>query len=402
MKRTFGVLFTLVLLVGFAAIGSPVSASTRANPTAHPSSRSASSASSPYGVTIINRPTGQAFNCTSAQDFQDVGATWARIQINWSDIEQSQGQYTWTLLDNAVSCARQYGVLIDFPIQNAPGWRLSQCPDPNTGQAQLPGPSDESGFAQALVNHIVSAHETDVVQAIEVGNEEWSFVKGTCQNSPSVYIPVLEQTSSVIKATIPGMLVGYYGYTNYSSAQNDVLPYWSAVFSDPSNPARYMDYANFHYYDGGGDPNQPGGSKDPYNAIWQAIHTAALNNRHGNKPIWTTETGWHINNNYGRNSQTCVTEQQQSDYEQEMLEDGRTSGGPNGQGGYNPPIVTHIFFYTMDESNDGMSLTQAQNPPTLCSGKPLNLCTGRQSPDLYYTASYCNLRTYTKNHPSWP
>lgn len=395
MKRVLGFLCTIALLLGFAMTGSYASAATHSNVSldtrGHATVSTTPSASSPYGITIINRPDNQAFNCTSAQDFQDLGATWARIQISWSDIEQSKGQYTWTLLDSAVSCARQRGVLIDFPIQNAPSWRLSQCPDPKTGLPQLPGPSDESGFAQQLVNHIISAQETDVIQAIEVGNEEWSYVSGTCQNNPSVYIPVLEKTYTVIKNAIPGMLVGYYGYTNYTSAQNDVLPYWNAVFSDPSNPAQYMDYANFHYYDGGGDPNQLGGSKDPYNDIWQAIHTAALNNHHGNKPIWTTETGWHINNNYGRNSQTCVTEQNQSDYELEMLADGQGSGG----------VVTHIFFYTMDESNDGMSLTQAQNPPTLCSGRPLNLCTGPQSPDVYYTAAYCNIRNYIQSNPGW-
>lgn len=401
MKRFLVVSLTFILLVGFAMSGNAVSAKQFVSSSPHMSAQPflAPSIASPYGITIINNLNTQNFNCTSAQDFQNVKATWARIQINWKDIERTQGQYTWTLLDNAVTCARQYGALIDFPIQGAPSWRLSTCPD-NSGQNQLPGPSDEVGFAQKLVNHITSASEGDVIKSIEVGNEEWSFVSGTCQNNPSVYIPVLEQTYTAIKAVIPGMLVGYYGYTNYTSAQNDVAPYWNAVFSDPSNPGKYMDYANFHYYDGGGDPNTTGGTKDPYNAIWQAIHTAAVNNSHGGKPIWTTETGWHINNNFNRNSATCVTEQNQSNYEQEMLEDGRTSGGTSG-GTLNPPVVTHIFFYTMDQGHDGMSITQDQKPPTLCFPPPLNNCTGPNS-SLYYTAAYCMVRTYAGKHPTWP
>jgi hypothetical protein len=262
---------------------------------------------------------------------------------------------------------------------------------------QLPGANEEVNFALQLVKHIRTAHEDDVIKSIEVGNEEWSYVKGTCQNMPSVYIPVLEQTYTAIKqggqgiAGLPGMLVGTYGYTNYATATRDVSVYWKAFFSDTSNPGNFMDYANFHFYHGATDPNQQETTplrQDPYNQIWQAIQAAAAQYGHARMPIWTTETGWQINLN--GDQPVCVSGQSQQTFEQEVLDDARTSSS----------TVNHLFLYSLDIGNAGMSLTQAQKPPTLCYPPSLNSCTGPNA-TLYYTAAYCMLRTYTSTYSTW-
>ncbi len=99
-----------------------------------------------------------------------------------------------------------------------------------------------------------------------------------------------------------------------------------------------MDYANFHYYHDGQDPNVPGPTKPSYNEVWQAIAAAATASGYGNKPIWCTEVGWTINTNCGRLPQNVVSEARQAQYEQEVLDDSRLSQG----------LVTAVMLYTMD------------------------------------------------------
>lgn len=96
---------------------------------------------------------------------------------------------------------------------------------------------------------------------------------------------------------------------------------------------------------------------------------------YGNKPIWFTETGWAT-----KDRTYTVTPAQQSQYENEELDLARTQTSD---------VVSKVFFYTMDENCDAMSITQNING-TPCSSDPPTL------------PAYGMLTSYIASHPTWP
>jgi exo-beta-1,3-glucanase (GH17 family) len=160
-----------------------------------------------------------------------------------------------------------------------------------------------------------------------------------------------------------------YGYTNYDTVQQ-ITDWFTGLISDPSNPSSFIDYYNFHFYHQGQDPNVPLTNKPAFMDVVNAIHNVALQYNHGQKPSWVTEYGWNTNCN---NQPGCitVTPDQQAQYEQEILEDGRTSGG----------LMDHAFVYTLcDPCQQQKSIYQA--------GQPLPAATMEAS--------------YSAQHPTWP
>lgn len=301
----------------------------------------------PYGATM---DPGYNFTNAAVADWRNLGMTWVRKQINWSSIETSPGVYDFSQVDNLVAKANANGILVDFPIQNPPSWHQ----DPQN--CNLPIAADEAAFGKVLVSRYGSR-----IAAYEVGNEEWSFAGKPCQNVASYYIPTLEQTYTAIKSINPTVLVGMFGYTNFGGF-TDIDKFFNALFSDPTNPGKYMDYINFHYYhqvdpDITNAHNQP-----PYLDVVNEIHKDASTYGHADKQIWVTEYGWALSQN--------ISQATQSQYLQKIYDESRADTGG---------IVTHAFFYTIDESTDGFSITQ--------NGQP--------------TLAYNMVKSYIAQYPQW-
>src|SRR6184192_354116 len=72
------------------------------------------------------------------------GVKWVRLQRDWSSIETSPGVYNFSGLDQDVARANAAGVNATVPLQDAPGFRLTQVCN---GVNLFPGPNEMSTFA---------------------------------------------------------------------------------------------------------------------------------------------------------------------------------------------------------------------------------------------------------------
>lgn len=339
MKKT-SILTLIFLLLGISLLrANPVLGKTLSS-TRVPSNTI--TGDSPYGATM-NPSKNYPFGPQAVQDWHNLNMAWVRKQINWSDIETCAANpgdpntYDFSQVDALVNEANLAHVLVDFPIQNPPKCHKDQ-------KCRLPIAADEAAFATMVVQRYGSQ-----IAAYEVGNEEWS--NGPCQNDAQLYIPVLEQTYTAIKSLNPNVLVGMFGYTNYGplNGNGGGLSYIHqffvgtlsapGLFADHSDPGSYMDYINLHDYIGG-DPNN---NILPFMDVVNEIHNDATLYGHGALPMWVTEYGWSL-------TQQGMTQAKQAQYMQEIYDDSRQSG-----------VVTHAFYYTIDQSPDGFSITQGPN-----------------------------------------
>jgi hypothetical protein len=216
---------------------------------------------SPYGFTTINA------NAQLVTAYRTLNVCWVRLQIHEFDIQTSTGTYDWSRVDTAVSFLNAVGIHIDFPIQCFSGSCFSNPVLPTVGQM--------SQYASALASRYDGKHGHGIIDAYEIGNEEYDFFP------PSAYGPLLEAGYQAIKAVYPSAMVGTYGI--YRSHLPHVLDVMHALANGYSENFGFL---NFHYYAHGGDPRLSSSDHPSFDTEWQAIHTVFPT-----KPIWVTEVG---------------------------------------------------------------------------------------------------------------
>jgi hypothetical protein len=247
---------------------------------------------SPYGFTTIHADT------QLVSIYKQLNVCWVRYQVHWWDknkkggIEATQGVRDWTQVDAAVATMNKAGIHIDFPIQQAPPWDMTQqC----NGTPFLPGPAQMRDFATEIATRYDGHHGHGYIDAFEIGNEEYDNYydpgNGSASlqcRSASYYGPVLQAGYEAIKAASPNALVGMFGmwYHNLPHIQDFMTYLYSNGYG------KYMDYMNFHYYNDSGDPAVSEGERPSFDVWWQAMHGIATKYGFANKPIWITETGW--------------------------------------------------------------------------------------------------------------
>lgn len=327
MRRFLPFLSTLVLVIPFL-INVPVAS---AHTTIYDPN--------PYGVTIESKEAGIQTDASSA-DMNHVGDKWVRQQMHEDKEQTSPGVWDWSLADSEMAMSMKYGLKVDWALQAPPTWEIQP------GCQQVPQ-------AQPFANYAVMVYQRygAEISSFEVGNEEWSFDKTLSCRTPQNYVSVLMPVISALRNAGYTGLIGMYGYTNYSSVQQ-ITDWFTGFNSDPSNPGNQIDYYNFHFYNNGRDPNLAYTDKPSFPSVYQTIHNVALQYNHGHKPTWVTEFGWNTNCNQTPNC-NLVTTDQQSQYYQEVYDDGRTSGG----------VLDHAFNYTLcDPCQQEKSIYQAGVP----------------------------------------
>ncbi len=309
----------------------------------------------PYGFTILRRLTPETIAY-----LKELRITWVRYQLDWAHIEAQPGQFDWSELDSAVSLVNASGMHIDFPLQLAPDWALSQTCG---GKPLLPGAKEMTQYASALAQRYNGRNGHGYIDSYEIGNEEFDehlprnkkIVASNCSqvNFVSFYGPVLKAGYQAIKSQSPQALVGmaaiWWVNTPHIRSYLDWL--YQNGYGD------YFDYANFHYYPCAGNPNTaaPGnptitdGDRPSFDLEWQTFHEIMAQYGDSRKPVWVTETGWAISNI--NQAQRCiVSPEQQAQFMSYLLTEAAKSH-----------VVQQLFWYTIDLKNDGMSITQFSN-----------------------------------------
>ncbi len=315
----------------------------------------------PYGFTVYT-----VFRAETVAYLEQLHIDWIRYQLNWRDIEPLPGQYDWSKLDAAVALANAHHIHMTFPIQAAPEWALSQtC----ANRKLLPGPTETARFAQTLAQRYDDQHGHGSIESYEIGNEEFDSLwtrdwnQSIACRQPTLYGPVLQAAYLAIKQVSPQALVGMNSMWWVNKPH--VHDYMNWLYQN--GYGQYFDFANFHYYICDGDPSETQQERPSFTAEWQTIHQVMQQYGDGTKPIWVTEIGWNISS-VDQDPTCIVSPQQQAQYLMEATQAAMASH-----------VIQHIFWYTIDRGDDGMSITQSSG----------NL------------PSFSALQDFIKRHPTW-
>lgn len=339
--------------------GSPGNPSVSASPTAAtttvangspvPVGNGHCSKDSPYGFTTIHA------DDQLAAVYRQLNVCWVRYQYHWGvdgnkpGIETSPGVYNWNDIDTAIQTMNKAGIYVDFAIEYAPKWDLVQtC----FGTPYLTGPDQMRQFATILATRYDGKHGHGFISSFEIGNEEYDqhfsgsqATSEQCRQAGN-YGPILQAGYEAIKAANPNVTVGMFGQWYHNI--NHIRTFFTDLFSQ--GYGKYMDYMNFHYYNGGFDPAETRNTVPSFDLWWQTMHQIATQYGYGSLPIWVTEVGWptHPTNNPNQ----PVPPDVQAQYLQYVMDEAQKSNG----------IVKKVFWFTINYGNQGDNIDPPNGP----------------------------------------
>lgn len=294
----------------------------------------------PYGFTVLD-----IFRPQTVTYLKQLDINWIRYQENWSRIEPERGKFNWSQLDAAVALANANRIHMTFPLQIAPAWALRQsC----ANRLLFPGADEMANFGRTVAERYNGTHGHGYIESYEVGNEDFdSLWTGNWNESiscrkPDFYGPVLKATYPAIKAASPNALVGMGSIWWVNLPHDKAYMQWLYQH----NEGAYFDFANYHYYVCDHNPTSSTTDQPSFEQEWQTIHDVMKNYGDGDKPIWVTEVGWSISK-IQQDAHCTVPPETQAQYITQTAQTAMTSH-----------VIRHIFWYTIDRGDDGMSLTQ--------------------------------------------
>jgi hypothetical protein len=272
------------------------------------------------------------------QSLKESGAGWARVYIDWAQIEPNDPLggspiYNWTLYDSQLSQVALAGVQMIATISNPPAWASV---NPTTGincsnRIRADKKQDFYNFLTATVNRYKTAPYT--INVWEILNEPDAIDGYRCTTGGSNYgmhgaeyadllqgaYPVVKTANPAAKVIMGGISYDWF-YLSSTDPYQDGSPQgkFNRYFTDDiaaAGAANYMDAVNFHYFKDfaaewqrwtqGNPPTcginsirDPNGL--PYSAYGLDVVAKGSHflNRlktcfNVNKPLWITEVGMH-------------------------------------------------------------------------------------------------------------
>jgi Glycosyl hydrolase catalytic core len=284
-------------------------------------------ASSPYGFTTIHS------DAQLVAEYRQLHVCWLRYQLPEDAVEIAPQVYDWHQLDAVVAAMNVAGVHLDFPLEcfRSSGYACFTHP-------YEPSSTEMAAFAGQLAMRYDGKHGHGIIDAFEIGNEEYDFYP------PSSYGPILQAGYQAIKAVYPQALVGMYGTFSSSLVQTHNL--FTTLFA--AGYGQYMDFMNLHYYNGGADPAQTRGDHPSFDLRWQTMQAIAARYGFAGKPIWVTEVGWTTSPLPGR---LAVSPQVQAQYLTYVTAEAAHSR-----------VIKRVFWFTINYGNQGDSIYPASGP----------------------------------------
>lgn len=216
-----------------------------------------------------------------------MGATWLRVGIDWSLVEQIPGRYDWTSTDRVLDRALAQGYSILAVVLGTPRWaRNSSALD---SQHAIPAdPNRFGGFVQVAAKRYVNR-----ITNWEIGNEPniVSFAKP--RPSVDTYHRMLVAASNAVRAQAGGRQVTIVtaGLAPAGSDGVNVAPVDFVARLYELGNSSVWDAVGVHPY------TYPALPLDPSAASWSAFaqlpRIRGIMDRHGDraKNIWLTEFG---------------------------------------------------------------------------------------------------------------
>ena len=138
--------------------------------------------------------------------FLGTGPKFVRIDVNWFDVEKSQGQYDWTVIDAVVDGAKQRGLQSLAVLAYTPAWASSGDTKGGGTLNDVPQAGTYGSFVTAAVNHLKNR-----VTYYEIWNEPnlGGFFEGTPSDyNARILIPgadALHAACNTCKVVAPGL-----------------------------------------------------------------------------------------------------------------------------------------------------------------------------------------------------
>jgi len=256
----------------------------------------------------------------------DLGLSWVKQQVRWSEIEGSDNNYNWGATDNIADAAQAAGLRVMYSVVAAPDW--ARPGKPGDGP-----PDDDQDFADFM--GAMAARYKGRVHAYEIWNEqnlsrEWEGVP----LSAADYVQLLTAAYGAIKAVDPDAIVvsGAMAPTGIISSEAiDDRLFLTQMYD--AGLSSVCDAVGAHPYGFANDPEiyYEGGDPDPdrgwdthpsfyFRNTLEDYYTTMTAYGDAGKQVWGTEFGWPtidgmgvpVNDGYGYAAD--IDEQQQADY----------------------------------------------------------------------------------------
>lgn len=232
-----------------------------------------------------------------------TGATWVRLDVDWSGIESTRGRYSWDNVDRVVLAIQSRGMKVLALPAYTPAWARP------AGTTSHHPPTDPAHFA-AFVGAAAARYAPKGVLAWEIWNEP--NIPNFWEPKPDVaaYVTLLRAASAAIRAVAPSATVVTGGLSPASDSSDGryVDPRTFATKMYQLGAGSSFDALGVHPY------SFPALPSDVRTASWNTfqkmttIRETMVANGDAAKKIWLTETGAPT----GTSAQ-AVTEQLQAD-----------------------------------------------------------------------------------------
>jgi len=255
-----------------------------------------------YGLEVYIA--GQDVNAISTQLTQ-LGFTWAKINVDWRNLELVQGSINFADLDTAINTLSSNGFNILLTINTAPDWARSSASQQQLGED---GPPDDFEDFAAFVSALATRY-TGQVQAYQIWNEpnlrrEWN--SGEYPIRADHYVDLVSAAAEAIEAADPDALIVTAGLapTGFNDGVNaiDDRVFLQDMFSNDVDEV--ADAIGAHPNGWANPPaaeccEQPEGVETHFdNERFYFLETLAAyraiinRNQASTMPIWATRFGW--------------------------------------------------------------------------------------------------------------
>ncbi len=253
---------------------------------------------------------------------------WARIDINWYEVEKEDNTFDWRRIDNAVNSLQKMGIKIFATVAYSPSWASSN--------GKINGYPKDVNFWKDFIRRAALRY-SDRIKYWGIWNEPnlEKFFSGTADDYVNKLLIPAYNTIKDVNRSLSVVAPGVTYLTGANSRWDNWLRDILKIGKD------YIDVIDFHIYDDRGVPfiiEKLEKGSDLLPSVFSVIDEMGA----GDKPFWITEVGW---------STSVVSEDEQAENYFEML-----------KYALNSPRIDKLFFYViMDdpEWNDYYGIVRA-------------------------------------------
>lgn len=285
-----------------------------------------------YGVTIGTK--GPMLDSRVIAAMQDLGLDSLRFQVPSSLVCDNGGIVRkWELWDNAVQQCQDGHVKLYLTVKQLPKTLL---------QNGLP-----TAVALQKISSQIARRYAGKLAGIEIGNEDFNlssvFYFTSLGQAMKACYPAIKSIDHTIQV-IPGALLQRNSKNIIQAVEDLTYEAYTANW----------DVLNFHFYTGipgNGHIAPDDGTVQNVPSFQQYIDDIKQGMKGVQVPIWCTEYGFTVNQNFGRALRTVVSQETQASYIKYCLDTARANN------------VGAMFLFTIGYHNptDGMSIIQDGN-----------------------------------------